>query len=467
MCCDSLPCIAYTGTDACCPGSAGDSYCAGLLGAGAVCDGTTNTCSSCGPVSSNTYCVDPVNGSDATGNGSGQTSGGNPAPGCAFQTVTRALQVLQYPASATTIVIVGPSTAGPLETFPWNITPNITLTTEANSGAVTVDANDVPASESAAMFLYGNDTVEGSAGASLTITNSMGGTSVGINSYGGNNTVENLTVTGLANHGLEVDQGTLTVGPGVTANANGSSGSSSGQGLFVNGTAVAGATPVAVVTVPTGSAQTTFDGNGQHGILVTGGGGLMVDGDPTGNGTITANGNYLAGVWIEQSGTTIPAITINGVVANGSTNGNGVHIFGGSNVTVTSSTALSNHGNGVQLSASHGGSTDISNINLGSPGAPGDNTLQAAASTGMNNQGVGVCLNIGATGLTVLAEGNVFANANCETGGTLWGNPSGCTGSAAVCTSSPTGVCDIGTGGAGAASNTVDVAGCTSTMYTP
>ena len=55
----------------------------------------------------NSYFVDPINGNDLTANGSGR-SGAAAAPGCAFKTITRAMQVIPAtPPVGTKIILVG------------------------------------------------------------------------------------------------------------------------------------------------------------------------------------------------------------------------------------------------------------------------------------------------------------------------------------------------------------------------
>jgi hypothetical protein len=240
--------------------------------------------------------------------------------------------------------------------------------------------------------------------------------------------------------GIEVDQGVLTIGNGVSATGNGN------HGLYVTG-------GEAIINVTTG-APTTFNANGEHGIYVSGTGFVDLTGAVTGTnpcaGTIETNANVAAGVWIQQSASASAANTnlITGLVSCGATNGNGMRIVPGSFVSVNGSVFLDNSGNGVIVGD---GTNDrsIAGINLGNSSAAGDNTFQAPAGSG-NNGGVGICLDVPnptgvGGGLVLQAVGNQFSATNCATtAGELFENTKGCSNDVAACQQGTNRICDLG-----------------------
>ena len=141
---NNAACTANTGDfccgNACTPGNCcSDNDCATnpMFGLGYAC--SNNNCTQCNNVSGNQYFVDPVNGNDTTANGSGM-SGAMAAPGCAFKTIARAIQVIPTsPPAGTKIIIVGTGAATDLyrgpggETFPIVLPTNVQLTTTGRS----------------------------------------------------------------------------------------------------------------------------------------------------------------------------------------------------------------------------------------------------------------------------------------------------------------------------------------------
>jgi hypothetical protein len=419
VCCSANVCQAGN----CCPGAAGDLYCAAQLDAGsATCSTKTSTCTTCPAVSGNGYSVDPTNGSDQTGNGNGST------PGCAFKTITRALQVVGSPALPTTITVVGPSTVGNGETFPFVLPDDVAITT--SGGAVTID---VSAAKSGFTLSSPNSSINGGAGAALTISGQTNTATNGIVATTGSSpstAIANLTVTGFANDGILVeDTGILTIGAGVTSTLNGTIPAALHDGLHVTGSGNA------IINVPSGSTPTQFDANTNHGILVDGSGSITLTGVVTsataGTGTITTNGNNEAGLWIAQTpgtaATPAPENVVTGLVSFGNTPGNGIRIVAGSNIKLRSSAALGNSASGVYISSAGvgpGGSNDISHIDLGTPATAGvaasygNNTLQEPLGSAGHNVGVGICLETRAGAGTLLAAGNIFGASDCATAAT-------------------------------------------------
>jgi len=400
-------------------------------------------CASCPAAAGANYFVDPKHGSDASGTGDGTTSG------CAFMTVTHALRAIGSPALATTITVLGPSTVSSGETFPLTLPQNVTLTT--STAAVTIN---VPPGKSGIVLTAPSSGVIGAASAPLTISGQANVAAYGIMADTGSQTstsIEGVTISGFLQDGILVeDAGALTIGPGVTSTLNGTV-LARKAGLHVTGSGEA------VIDVPSGASPTHFDRNTNHGILVEVNGaisltGTIIDGTQ-GTGTITTTGNYAAGIWIDQTPGMPPQNVISGLVAFGSTNGNGIRIVAGSNVKLRNSSSLGNQGSGV-LVTDTAASSDISMIDLGNPVGPdyGNNILQALVGSGANGAS-GICLEVRASSGILLAAGNLFGGATCATSpATLTINKAGC-GSAASCG----GVCDLGMTGLG---NDIDVATC-------
>ena len=461
ICCTGT-CQSGAGANACCPGANALAYCAGKIGdPHAAC--VNNVCTACPVPIAATYLVDPVGGSDVGGTGDHTTAG------CAFKTITRALQVIgTSPLVATSITVLGPSTVRAGETFPIPLPANVTVTT--TGGPVHVD---VPAGSSGFALsevgsgIAGGAVADGGAAPVLTIGGPHGGandatsgivvdTGTGVSSANAPR-ISNLIVTNFLEDGILVQNtGILTVGAGVTSTLNGTPTAAGRRaGLHVTGNGQA------IVDVAAGAAPAHFDANTNHGIRVDTSGTVTVMGTvtsaPAGTGTVTTNGNYAAGVWIQQTAATPPASAITGLVSFANTNGNGIRIFAGSSVRIRASVSLGNQGDGVLVSAAAGGSNDISNIDLGravdAGGTFGANTFQEPLGSG-NNGAAGICLQVRNNAGTLHAEGNVFGAIHCATGaGALTTNNGACDNAACAA-----GVCDLGI--TNATGNAVDVSMC-------
>lgn len=447
MCCAQHPCIPGTGADACCPGTAGNTYCATLLNNNsASCDATAYVCTACAGITNNTYTVDPVNGSDATGTGSGLSTGGTANAACSLKTIKRALQLIGTASVATTIQVVGGEATGPStasgETFPITVPENVTITTVSGSGAATVT---VAAGDDGFHMNAPLSAIQGNTGAALTITTTANGATNGV-VVGGNagnatgaTSLSNVTITGFLDSGIVVNGGVLTINPGVQSNANGTA-SSGGHGLDV--------TAGEAIITGSATATTTFNENTAHGILVQDTGLISLTGTVTagasGEGTVETNGNTAAGVWIQQTPNNgLQGSTITGLVSFANTAGNGMRIVAGSMVTVRNSVFLGNKGNGVIISAGTGATatSSMAGIDLGDTTTNGGNTFQAPLGSG-NNTASGICIDVANGQAALLAVGNQFQATNCATtAATLYLNTKGCTNSAAQCS---TGVCDLG-----------------------
>ena len=454
ICCTTM-CQPAPGTNACCDGPNAAAYCATKLGdPQAAC--LNNLCTVCPQATGNNYLVDPVNGNDQTGTGDDTTTG------CAFKTITRALQVIgPSPVLATTITVAGPSTVGAGETFPIPLPTNVVLTTTGN-GVVEVDVpvgkagftfSQVGSGINGATTMANGGTVAGlsivghasggvDSGATGATYGVVVGTGTGVTTMTGP-ILQNAAISGFVDDGILVENaGVLQLGTGVSSTANGTP-SARKAGLHVTGTGQA------LIRVASGDMPAHFDQNTNHGILVDTNGSIavagVVTGGVSGTGTVTTNNNYAAGVWIEQTPGSPPLNSIDGLVSFANTNGAGMRIVAGSNVQLRNSALVGNQGNGVIVSAgaAAAASNDISMIDLGAGmdagGTFGRNTLQEPLGSG-NNGGAGICLEVKVNSGTLRAEGNIFGAVDCAVGGGALKLNSGACGNAA-CTG---GVCDLG-----------------------
>jgi hypothetical protein len=402
---------APSGGVACCPTADATTYCTTKLGMAASCSG--NVCTACAAVTDGKYTVDPVNGKDTTGTGSGAQAG------CAFKTITRALAVIGTPTVASSITVLGPSTVSAGETFPFVLPAKLALTT--SGGAVTVN---VPSGGTGFTLNSAGTTITGATGAPLTISGQNQTATTGISAFGKSTaatTISNVTVSGFMQYGIDVgNSAVLTIGPGVKATGDDMA------GLYVH---VSGHV---VIDVPAGSATTSFDSNLNRGIFVLGNANITLTGSvtsaTTGTGTVTANKNGIAGLHISQTPGTPPQNVIDGLVAFGNTGNAGIELYAGSNVQIRNSATLGNTGNGIVVYAVTGSSPtiDVSKIDLGTATSPGLNTVQDQAGGAAANTEPGICLGIYSGSVTLSALGNIFGSTNCSTtAGKLTINKSG------------------------------------------
>ncbi len=408
VCCAAM-CVPAAGAFPCCPqADALDpnaaKYCTGKLGSSATCH--SNVCTKCDAVTDYKYTVDPKGGDDSTGTGGS-------AAGCAFKTITRALQVIPAnPPLPVTITVLGGSTVQESngEKFPINIPEGVTITT--SGGTVTVDVPTTGFVLDAA-----NSALMGAAASTLVISGMSNTGSVGIVASDGSDAttqIANLDVTGFLDAGIRVQgAGVLSIGSWVSSTKNGTATANGRRsGLHVTDTGHA-------IISPAANTVTRFDENTLHGIEVDKSGFITVTGTvmeaAAGTGTVVAKANYDAGLRISQTDNTSPQNLINGLVSYASPNGKaGVHIFAGSNVKLRSSVSLANVHAGIRIDIGPTGSNDISKIDLGSA-SDGNNTVQSPL--GMNpNGGAGICLSLKTnSGAILSAQGNVFGSNNCAT----------------------------------------------------
>jgi hypothetical protein len=426
-------------TDGACSLNASDECCAGSCVPGDCCLPTANTTSFCGSSAtcksetsaatgggicttcavvtgtSPTYFVDPVNGSDTTGTGNRSASNA-----CAFQTITRALQIIgASPPSGTSISIVNAAGTGTvtvsgvasgtpgtgLERFPIVLPANVTLTTAG--GAVTIE---VPAAAARAtttgIILAGNPSaISGGANASLIVDGQSKTATYGVEVASPAAALSALTIRNFGTDGIAINDSkagasALAIGAGLQSNGNGA------DGLSVAGTST-------VTIAGSAAAPTQFNGNGAHGIYVRGASAITVNGSvgasPPSTSTVVTSANGAAGIWIQQTAGTASKNTLTGVVCTTSVMGNGLRIVPGSNVTVRSGWFLGNTGSGIDIENIAGGTaTGIGNIDLGTAASPGANVVQAPPGGSVNGN-AGICLQIAAgADVQLAARGNVF-----------------------------------------------------------
>jgi hypothetical protein len=369
------------------------------------------------------FYVDPASGSDA-----GHTG----ASTCPFKTITKALEFLGGGAAAgTTIQLLDSDPASNGETFPIAVPTNVTIetaTSVATPVTVTVSAGKVGFALAAAKSGLSNLVIDGAANTATTGIAVTGG------SASATTIVQNVTVQNFAATGILVGTanksntaGAVTLGPNLIVTGNGTSTKpapgltiSSGMAI-VTGTASAGH-----------NGHTSISGNTQHGILVTGSGyveinpstsGMSVSG--TGQAYVDLDNNNVAGLFIAQTPTAVTAADTNevyGVEIVGTVAGNGIHVEGGSFLTVTGSYVVGNHLSGIDITTYGTGSnasSSIAGINLGTALAPGLNTLQGTGNSSVNPV-AGVCLGIPAAASAVGAQtlnaaGNIWGGVDCHT----------------------------------------------------
>jgi hypothetical protein len=491
-------CVAATSgcsaaaTDTTCSLNASDECCSGSCVSGNCCyptanatafcgNGTTCTpdlpgetagggiCTTCAAVTgtSPTFYVDPVHGNDTTG------TGNNSVQACAFQTITRALQVIGSTAPAgTTIKIVNTAASGAVtvqgvatgtpgtgqEKFPIVVPAKVTLMTSGGAVIIKVPAKSGNANTTGLVLAGNPSAIAGGSGAPLTIDGQGNTATTGIVVQSAGATLSALTVQNFLDDGISVvnagsTASALAINAGVQSNGSGI------EGLFVGGSSTATITG-------TSAAPTQFNNNGAHGIDVRQTASITITGEvgasPPSTSTVIASGNTAADIWIEQTAGTSAKNALTGVVCTTS-NGNGLRIVPGSNATVRNSWLLGNTGSGIDIENAVGGAGNaIGNIDLGTAASPGQNVLQAVPGGSVNgNAGVCLALAAGANG-QLAARGNVFGGSgatpiNCNSGpGALHvaGNLK-CNGHADVGGNIVAFPNDAGTG------NTIDVTQCT------
>jgi hypothetical protein len=458
-----------TAGEFCCAATGGDFCFTGDCCTNAQCSGTkpaceSNNCTACDAVNGTVVVVDPKNGDDAIGFGSG-TAGGTANGVCAFKTITYALAHL---GTATTVNVLGTAHLGTTgaalngETFPLAVPAGISVI----GGTAPVPTIEVP-------------TGTGNAGVGFLLATAgsvvqsfvLNGNSAGIHGVQASTgstaatSIGSVEVTGMAAAGIRVDgTGKLTINAGTLAHNNGITGQTELSGLHVTDTGQA--------IITGGTAPIKFYLNGQDGILVDGGGSVNITGTPgTGiTGNVLTQQNTGSGLVIHQTppgAGSLAQNVVTGLVAVNNTL-DGAQLFANSSVVVRGSVFLSNSNNGVHVDSTGTLTTqtfDVSKIDLGTDTTTnaGKNTFQAHGNNA--NTFAGVCLDIQAgKSQSLSAEGNIWVSstnavADCSAAkSTLTENGVGKTCLGAV---------DVGGNGLSAAvaatSNGIDVALCSCT----
>ncbi|HEY8086470.1 MAG TPA: hypothetical protein VIF09_01455 [Polyangiaceae bacterium] len=365
----------------------------------------------CDAVNGTAVVVDPKNGDDATGFGSG-TAGGTANGVCAFKTITYALAHL---GTAKTVNVLGTAHLGTKgagfngETFPLAVPAGVSVI----GGTAPVPTIEVP-------------TGTGNAGVGFLLATAgsvvqsfvLNGNSAGIHGVQASTgstaatSIDAVEVTGMAAAGIRVDgTGILTIGAGTQVHNNGITGQTELSGLHVTDTGHA--------VITGGTAPIKFYLNGQDGILVDGAGSVHITGTPgTGiTGNVLTEQNTGSGLVIHQTAPAAGSLTQNvvtGLVAVKNTL-DGAQLFAGSNVVVRGSVFLSNSNSGVHVDSTGAAATqtfDVSKIDLGTDTTTnaGKNTFQAHGANA--NTFAGLCLDIQpAKSQSLNAEGNTWVSS--------------------------------------------------------
>ncbi len=433
---------ACTNTGHACTANGADVCCASKCIAGNCCNDTDchnnpvygdsffcrqNTCTSCDNATGNAYLVDPVGGNDSMATGSG-TAVGVATAGCSFRTITRALQAIgSTPAAGTTITVVGRTTGttslytvaatgdtSPLETLPIQVPANVTIASKTGPIRLALGNNKIGFS-----LLGDKANLQPVAAAALTIdgTNHVSASGIVVTAGTGTANISNVTVTNTGDDGIQVTAGTAQIGSGVHVTGAGTATSRQ------NGLLVSGAT--ANIVVAAGDPNTSFEGNTQSGIAVTGAGVLNITGAAVTGGqrSVVVQNNVNGNVDFGQTpAANTPLSTIDGLYSWASTQGDGLRILGGSKIKVRNSVFLANGGNGIRIASAGAApaANGLAGIDLGTTGAAtgnaGRNLLQAQAGSDPN-VGAGICVDLatGAGAQALTAVGNQFAGIDCMT----------------------------------------------------
>ncbi len=367
------------------------------------------------------YVVDPVNGSDAVNSTGSGTSGNNKTAACAFKTITNAIVKIlaanNPPNAGTQIIVFGPSTvslAANGETFPINVPKNTLVTSSGGTVKVAVAAANVD------MFKLAQT---GSGLDSLTLDGTSNAAGHAVTAATGTDTTDKLTNLIVSSFGNDCvglsGTGALTVGDNVKVSACGTNNARRSGFHATDGSYLAIKPPNTAVVIAT---------NTLHGIQIQGTAHLDVTStlgnSPPGTALVQVDANAASGVFIQQipnPNNPPPLNTIDGAAIGGSTGianslGEGIAVFGGSQLKLRSSWVLKNLSNGVIVSTYPqvvNGASDTVGIDLGfSSNDWGKNRVQDQNSS---NGAAGICLNLTvALNATLAARGNYFAtNIDC------------------------------------------------------
>jgi hypothetical protein len=383
-----------------------------------------------------TYFVDPVNGVDDS-----MTNG---ASTCPFRTLGRAIAVATMWSRYPTIAIVNDPVAPTLgtasgETFPIHVPPNVVIRASNLHGSAPVLL--VPPGQTGLVADDSGITVT-----LLIIDGQNHQATTGIAIYGGPATGQleggapDLFTSSLDNVTIENTLGpAMVIGPapgqttspgnvGLSATVLTGSGTQAApaSGLSLSGLASVG------ITGGRGAQHSSFGGNTQYGILVTGGASIGTEGtiDPApDNNDIDADGNAMAGVWIAQDPTRqgLALNTVSGLHA--SKNPVGIHVTAGSLLQLRSSYVGDNARAGIVVATAGTPVDDLTTIDLGTRHADdfGQNVLLAPGSSS-----TGLCMQVGPNVRTLVAAGNIFGAVDCGADGGTLRRSTNCNGNADI-----------------------------------
>ena len=398
---DSGRCVS----DACptngqaCAANAADFCCGNRCVPGNCCDESqcmagqacvANSCTTCDAVAGNQYFVDPVNGSDRAGTGSGRAMGAALAR-CAFRTVAQALSAI--PAERPGRHHHHHRGRDRLQHRPVRGRPGRRRPhrhpAHRHPGQHQGDDRRwphpaAPGRRPGRLPPAGQRRHAGPRPAlPLEIDGRTTSRAAPCWSPAATTTVENLLIHETGDHGIRVTDGIAAIGGGVIVRSAGTRGRAT-QRLEVTG-------GVARITVPAGSAQTLFEANSGPGITV----GPAAEFDATGVATITpgerqrdhrrSDRTGAGPLRRRRSASSRPAAStrvhdLRGIVVWAHTQGPGLLIRGGARVKLRNSVLLANKTNGVLVSpgTDPAASNNLSRIDLGVAGDFGRNHLQAA-----------------------------------------------------------------------------------------
>lgn len=396
FCCGAVGPTCVTGN--CCTGDVtyGDARCVTLLSNGAA-KCSANVCTIC-TVPATEFLVDPTLSNDS---GSTGASGA-----CAFKTMTHAVQFLSSlkPTSAVDIKVLHDVPANAGESYPIVLPAHVTL-----KGADATTTIHLPPS------VVGFELAAGGTGIQSLIIDGGGPGSaipspspaaVGIAVLAGPSPspaplLDNVTVQFVKGNGIEIANTSVTLADNLTSNGNGLS------GLHVNG-----ANASTLGSLQAGAATLTLDNNGEHGLFIDNFGFATMS-----TGRMSSLNNKAAGVFVQQDPASATLNTLSSVTAGG--NLRGVHVYGGSKLSLRNSSLLGNKQVGVLITAltatnKVAASNNIGGIDFGGSDVDyGHNQFQSGGAS--SNPGAGICVEGNTTGGPLKAQGNSFTGQDCST----------------------------------------------------
>lgn len=351
--------------------------------------------------------IDPAQGDDLQGTGSG-TAGGAPEPACAYRTITRALALARVAARPSMHLQVDSfGFLGSGEAFPLVLPAGTSL-----AGA--------PGLMPRLSVFAGTGLQLSASGTSVSglVLDGAGSGAVGVLASAGTSALQDVEVTGFTTVGVRAEQSAvLTVAGASKVHHN-------ALGVLLVDTA-------SVTLDGTGASEGApleVSSNANQGLEVRGAARLTATGvrspfDPP-SGSLVVTGNSRHGILVQQQllaegSASPPASSLTGVVVRGN-GSSGLRLLGGSALSVRESYLSGNGQHGVHVQTdpafvAGGAGANTGNflgwLDLGRAGAPGANDLEDPDHL---NGLKGVCLALdsgGSTGGALKLAGNRFAGA--------------------------------------------------------